>query len=204
MTAFATFAAARATLDAARAAEDKYDAEVWRPYYDQWTLDKTPTPDCVDKEMERLQEARCEIEDACIKVRAETIGDISYKLAMTQNRWVDFCIPDEWIDEILADLATLQTRFAQSWLDRWSSQGGDALLCEDGKVQLGFPTYELSPEYERRGGDQAGGSSRYYATMRTLTDCLAIVPGGVDIIKTHMRDTGQRLILRARRQGTAA
>lgn len=208
MTDTPSFAGAHAALLAARVAEDTYDAETWRPAYDRWTIDKTPIPKEADAEIERLQEARCDAEVVAIMTPADSIADVGSKIELAQKRWEGFDIPDDWHSAIMGDISGLQTRFAEAWLEKWVSHGGSALLCDDGKVQLGFPTYELSPEYEGRGCAQTGAGSslfdgRYYGTMNTMVDCLKIVPGGVDIIKAHMRATGQRAIFRAR-EGEAA
>lgn len=204
MTEALTFAAARTALEAARAAETTYDAEVWSPVSDQ-----RPMPDDINNEMERLQDVRCDAETALIMTPADALADISFKIDLTHKRWADFYPPDDWNAAILADLASLQTRFAEAWLDQWVGKGGSAILCDGDKVQLGFPTYDRSPEYEaltdaQRENWSSQFDGNYYGTMNTLVACVKLLPGGVDVIKAHMRDTGKTAIYRQRGEGEAA
>lgn len=203
-----TFAAVLADLLTARAAEEQYDAAYWRPAYDLNAVDKTPIPAEIDAEIERLQDVRCNLEEQLIKTPADGLADVAFKVELTHKRWEGFYPPDEWNAAILADLAALQTRFAEAWLDQWVGKGGSAILCDD-KVQLGFPTYDRSPEYEALSEAQRENWSsqfdgNYYGTMNTLVACVKLLPGGVDVIKAHMRDTGKTAIYRARGEGAAA
>ena len=98
-------------------------------------------------------------------------------------------------DAVIADMVRLQSEFAEAWLAPWETDGGVALVCPDGKLQLSFPTYELSPRYVAPAdhmGEQFArdfhitNGQHYQSTMNARVDALKVVPGGSDMIKAHI------------------
>jgi len=102
---------------------------------------------------------------------------------------------------IMADMARLQSNFAETWLAAWTKDGGSVTIDDGGKAQFGWLAYDLSPTYREPAADlpqQARDSSflhaqaHYDATMRARYEVLELVPGGVGIVKDHMRLLGMR------------
>lgn len=105
---------------------------------------------------------------------------------------------------VIADVERLQSEFAVAWLAAWTKDGGSVVIDDEGKAQIGWPVYDLSPNY--RAPDPAAlqevrdniflhAQAFHDATMKTRYDALRMVPGGVDAIKDHMRAKGIRVAI---------
>lgn len=105
---------------------------------------------------------------------------------------------------IMADMARLQSAFAEAWLADWTKDGGSVVIDDEGKAQFGWPAYDLSPCYrepdaklqEVRDNLFLHAQAHYDATMRARYDALKLVPGGADMVKAHMQALGIRCALR--------
>jgi len=89
------------------AAERAYDQLVWSPASEMAALEGEGTPSDVDTEMERLQDARCDAEDAMVEVPAPDVGAVITKIEAYRRRWDGFEWSDDQWGPILADLHRL-------------------------------------------------------------------------------------------------
>ncbi|MBL9066493.1 MAG: hypothetical protein JNN10_09395 [Sphingopyxis sp.] len=95
-----------------------------------------------------------------------------------------------------------QSAFIGAWLAAWTAYGGSVVIDEDGKAQIGWVTYDFSPNY--RAPDPAWpdtvrdnmflhAQAHHDATMKARYEAIRMVPGGVDALKAHMRANGIRV-----------
>jgi hypothetical protein len=112
----------------------------------------------------------------------------------------------KFTDAVMADLARLQGEFVEAWLEAWTGAGGNVCFDQDGKhAWFGFPTFDGSPEYAALSDDQRASPDimshldiRYHARMNGRIEDLQFFPGGVEVIKQHMRSKGLTAIFRQR------
>lgn len=111
---------------------------------------------------------------------------------------------------VIADLERLQTKFAGAWLAAWTHDGGSVVIDDEGKAQVGWPVYDLSPNYcapdaawpqEVRDNAFLQGQSMHDATMKARYEALRMVPGGVAMLKAHMSAKGVRVAIRDMERG---
>lgn len=99
--------------------------------------------------------------------------------------------------------------FAETWLATWTKDGGSVVIDDDGKAQIGWPVYDLSPNY--RAPDPAWpeavrdnaflhGQAAHDATMKTRFEALKHTHGGVDMLKAHMQAKGLRVAVHTTEQ----
>lgn len=109
----------------------------------------------------------------------------------------------EYPGAVIADLERLQSEFAVAWISEWTKAGGSVVIGDDGKIQASYATYDLSPVYRAprsEMGEEAGrqdacwNDGHYYGTMTALFTGLQSVPGGVEMLKAHMRAEGLRIV----------
>jgi len=214
--------------------------ETWRAAYAAWEAAKlafdlidaanatareeakgTPSPalDSMDRETDRLGHVECDKRNSLIRTPAPDFGAVSQKLQLLfAPEYGELGPDDQYIsayhrsltDAVIADMARLQSEFAEAWIAKWTADGGSLAMGFDGHVQLGFPTYELSPRYvapaEHMGEEFAHdfeqtNAQHYHSTMNARVDSLKIVPGGSEILKAYMRDKGLRSITNQTEQG---
>lgn len=99
------------------------------------------------------------------------------------------------------DLADGLDLFSATWLHQWAEAGGSVYLDADGKAFLGFPSYELSPEYVEPSAELSDWSrynqhafldARYHGKMRGMLSILEALPYGNEALKAHMRTHGMQ------------
>lgn len=107
---------------------------------------------------------------------------------------------------VIADVARLQSTFAEAWLADWIKDGGSVVIDDEGKAQFGWPAYDLSPAYrepdadlpqEVRENSFLHAQAHYDATMKARYEALKLVPGGAGMVKAHMQLLGMRCALRS-------
>jgi hypothetical protein len=103
---------------------------------------------------------------------------------------------------VIADLERLQSEYAEAWLAAWTADGGSVVIDDDGKVQIGWATYDYSPNYRApdpawpeavRDHSYICGQAAHDATMKARYEAIRMIPGGVDALKAHMRANGIRV-----------
>lgn len=111
---------------------------------------------------------------------------------------------------VIADIERLQSDFATTWLAAWTKDGGSVVIDDEGKAQIGWPAYDLSPNYrapdaawpqEVRDNAFLQGQAMHDATMKARYEALRMVPGGVAMLKAHMSAKGVRVAIRDMEQG---
>ena len=123
----------------------------------------------------------------------------------------------DWVERItLAAIRSVhsmqaeQVAFVEAWLAAWTKDGGSVVIDDDGKAQVGWPVYDLSPNYrapdaawaqEVRDNAFLHGQASHDATMKARYEALRMFPGGVDALKAYMRAKGTRVALHTMEQG---
>jgi hypothetical protein len=111
---------------------------------------------------------------------------------------------------VLADLERLQSEYIEAWLAAWTADGGSVVIDDEGKANIGWPVYDLSPNYRApdptwpdavRDHSFICGQAAYDATMKARFAALKMTPGGVDMLKAHMRAKGIRVAVAVMEQG---
>lgn len=136
-------------------------------------------------------------------------GDLDHFIAQGDKR--------DWKDRLLlAALRSLRAQqdaeaaFIDAWLAAWTKDGGSVVIDDDGKAQVGWPVYDLSPNYrapdaawpqEVRDNTFLNGQATHDATMKARYEALRMVPGGVDALKAYMRAKGTRVAVHTMEQG---
>ena len=111
---------------------------------------------------------------------------------------------------VIADVERLQSEFAVAWLAAWTKDGGSVVIDDDGKAQIGWATYDYSPNFRApdpawpeavRDHSYICGQSAHDATMKARFEALKMHPAGVSAIKAHMRANGIRVAVHTLEQG---
>lgn len=135
-------------------------------------------------------------------------GDLDYFIAQGDKR--------DWKDRLLlAALRSLRAQqdaeaaFIDAWLAAWIKDGGSVVIDDEGKAQIGWVMYDLSPNYRApdpawpealRDNTFLHAQATHDATMKTRYDALRMVPGGVDMLKAYMRANGTRVAVHTMEQ----
>ncbi|WP_411341379.1 hypothetical protein V6U71_05935 [Sphingopyxis sp. J-6] len=115
----------------------------------------------------------------------------------------------EYPGAVIADLERLQSDFAAAWLKSWVKDGGSVVIDTDGKAQVGWVVYDLSPAFvephptwpnEVRETNALFNTAHHDATMKARYEALHMVPGGANMVKAHMRAEGIRVAVYNREQ----
>lgn len=105
---------------------------------------------------------------------------------------------------------TPQAAFAAQWLAAWTKDGGSVVIDDDGKAQIGWVTYDFSPNYRApdpawpdavRDHSYICGQTAHDATMKARFEALKMLPGGVDALKAHMHAKGVRVAVHTTEHG---
>lgn len=136
-------------------------------------------------------------------------GDLDYFIAQGDKR--------DWKDRLLlAALRSLRAQqdaeaaFIDAWLAGWINDGGSVVIDDEGKAQIGWVMYDLSPSYRApdpawpeavRDNTFLHAQAFHDATMKARFDGLRMVPGGVDMLKAYMRANGIRVAVPTMGQG---
>lgn len=103
-----TWADAFERWQAARVAEDEYDEAFWTPAYCVSEAGGPAIPQAVNAEIDRLQDARLDAEEALVLTPAPNMPAVLTKIERSRKRWEDFTgWPDIWWDAVLCDLRRL-------------------------------------------------------------------------------------------------
>ena len=103
-----------------------------------------------------------------------------------------------------------QVAFVEAWLAAWTKDGGSVVIDDDGKAQIGWVTYDFSPNYRApdpawpdavRDNTFLHAQAFHDATMKARFDALKMFPGGVDALKTYMRAKGTRVAVHTMEKG---
>lgn len=103
---------------------------------------------------------------------------------------------------VIADMERLQSEYVEAWLAAWTKDGGSVVIDDEGKAQIGWTVYDLSPAYQApdpawpdtvRDNMFLHAQAHHDATMKTRYEAIRMVPGGVDALKAHMRAKGIRV-----------
>lgn len=82
--------------------------------------------------------------------------------------------------------------FAVAWLSRWTQKGGSVTIGPDGKMWIGFPSYDYSAAYRPIAADlpepvqhsrRAFDSAFYDGQMRELEQLLDLMAGGKQAVR---------------------
>src|SRR3546814_721609 len=136
-------------------------------------------------------------------------GDLDYFIAQGDKR--------DWKDRLLLaalrslrDQQDAEAAFIDAWLAAWIRDGGSVVIDDEGKAQIGWVMYDLSPNYRApdpawpeavRDNTFLHAQATHDATMKARYDALRMVPGGVDMLKAHMRAKGIRVAVHTTEQG---
>lgn len=209
---FAAWQAAKADYDAAAAL---HDAD-----YEQAQAEGRRYNEALAARVDALANVECETRMALILTPAPGFPDVAVKMDILfgASQFSDFGAEDECIsawhrrytDAVLADTARLQSEFAASWLAAWVKDGGSVVIDDEGKAQIGWPVYDLSPNYhepeptlpqEVRDVSFIYRSTAHDVTMKARFDALKMVPGGVDMLKAYMQAKGVRVAVHTTEAG---
>lgn len=92
-----------------------------------------------------------------------------------------------------------QSAFVEEWLAAWTADGGSVVIDDEGKAQIGWTVYDLSPAYQApdpawpdavRDNHFLHAQAHHDATMKARFEAIRMIPGGVDTLKAHMRAKG--------------
>lgn len=207
--AFAAWQTAKSKYDAAAAA---HDAD-----YDAAKAEGRPFNADLAAECDKSGAAEGEARFALIETLAPDFPALSVKLGLLfgpENFGANNDSGPVWsrelTDAVIADMARLQWEYAEAWLAAWTKDGGSVVIDDDGKAQIGWPVYDLSPSYRApdptwpdavRDHAFICGQAAYDAIMKARYEALKTVPGGVDMLKAHMRAEGVRVIVPVTEQG---
>lgn len=201
---FAAWQAAKADYDAAAAL---HDAD-----YGQAQAEGRRYNGSLAARVDELASVECDTRMALILTPAPGLPAVSVKMDLLfgSSQFSDFGASDECIsawhrrytDAVLADMARLQSDFAAAWLADWTKDGGSVVIDDEGKAQIGWPVYDLSPNYrepeptlpqEVRDVSFIYCSTAHDVTMKARFDALKMVPGGIDMLKAYMQAKGIRV-----------
>lgn len=94
---------AMARFEAAQAAEQAYERDVWNPAFPA-----DPTPEAIAAEMARLSACAWEAEEALIATPAPHLSAVVWKIEYARGLWAEFDgWPDHWWRHVLMDLSRL-------------------------------------------------------------------------------------------------
>ncbi len=115
----------------------------------------------------------------------------------------------DWKDRLLVSaLRSLraqqdaQTAFIAEWLAAWTKDGGSVVIDDEGRAQIGWTVYDLSPAYQApdpawhdavRDNAFLHAQAHHDATMKARFDAIRMAPGGVDALKAYMAAKGIRV-----------
>lgn len=211
--AFAAWESAKAAYEFADAAHDTARAEAGDDETLKPALDRLSTLE--DETAQRENETRFGL----ILTPAPDFDAVSFKLhQLFGQEHAELGDDDEYVspwhrkftDAVAADVARLQTEFAEAWLAAWTQDGGAVMICPDGTLQYSFPTYDRSPRYvastdhmdeQFAAHFNQTNDQHYHSTMNARVDTLRMVPGGGGMIKSHMQAKGLRVAMIEREQG---
>ena len=103
-----------------------------------------------------------------------------------------------------------QIAFVEAWLAAWTKDGGSVVIDDEGKAQIGWVTYDYSPNYRApdpawpeavRDHSYICGQTAHDATMKARFEALKMLPGGVDAVKAHMQAKGVRVAVHTTEHG---
>lgn len=103
-----------------------------------------------------------------------------------------------------------QSAFVEEWLAAWTADGGSVVIDDEGKAQIGWVTYDFSPNYRApdpawpdavRDNTFLHAQAHHDATMKARFDALKMFPGGVDALKAHMQAKGVRVAVHTTEHG---
>jgi len=159
--------------------------------------------------MDRRAAVENEARFALVETPAPHLAAVSVKLDLLfgpENYGTDSDNAPAWHRDfpagVIADVQRLQSDYCDAWLAAWTKDGGSVVIDDEGKAQIGWPAYDLSPSYQAPNADWPdalrdhafiSGQAAYDATMRARHEALKMVPGGVDMLKAHMRAKGIRV-----------
>lgn len=95
-----------------------------------------------------------------------------------------------------------QSAFVEEWLAAWTADGGSVVIDDEGKAQIGWTVYDLSPAYQApdpawpdavRDNHFLHAQAHHDATMKARFEAIRMIPGGIDTLKAHMRAKGIRV-----------
>lgn len=128
-------------------------------------------------------------------------GDLDHFTAQGDRR--------DWKDRLLASaLRSLraqqeaQAAFVAEWLAAWTKDGGSVVIDDEGKAQIGWTVYDLSPAYRApdpawpdavRDSTVLQAQAHHDATMKARYDAIRMTPGAVDALKAYMSANGIRV-----------
>lgn len=201
---FAAWQAAKADYDAAAA---QHDAD-----YEQAQATGRRYDEALAARVDAFATVECDTRMALILTPAPGLPAVSVKMDLLfgPSQFSDFGAEDDCIsawhrrytDTVLADMARLQSEFAAAWLAAWTKDGGSVVIDDEGKAQIGWPVYDLSPNYreteptlpqEVRDVSFIYCSTAHDVTMKARFDALKRFPGGVDMLKAYMQAKGIRV-----------
>lgn len=209
---FAAWQAAKADYDAAAA---QHDAD-----YEQAQATGRRYDEALAARVDAFATVECDTRMALILTPAPGLPAVSVKMDLLfgPSQFSDFGASDECIsawhrrytDAVLADMTRLQSDFAAAWLADWTKDGGSVVIDDEGKAQIGWPVYDLSPNYrapdaawpqEVRDNAFLHGQAMHDATMKARYEALRMFPGGVDTVKAFMRAKGVRVAIHTTEAG---
>ena len=136
-------------------------------------------------------------------------GDLDYFIAQGDKR--------DWKDRLLLaalrslrDQKDAEAAFIDKWLAAWIKDGGSVVIDDEGKAQIGWVMYDLSPNYRApdpawteavRDNTFLHAQATHDATMKTRFDALRMAPGAVDALKVYMQAKGIRVAVHTMEQG---
>lgn len=101
-------------------------------------------------------------------------------------------LPAEALAEPDDDKADPLADFAVAWLSRWTQKGGSVTIGPDGRMWIGFPSYDYSAAYRPIPADlpepvrhsrRAFDSAFYDGQMRELEHLLDLMTGGTQAVR---------------------
>jgi len=172
--------------------------------------DNNPAVGKLREAMDRRAAVENEARFALVETPAPHLAAVSLKLDLLfgpENYGTDSEYIPPWhrdfLTAVMADVQRLQSDYCEAWLAAWTKDGGSVVIDDNGKAQIGWPAYDLSPSYQAPNADWSdalrdhafiSGQAAYDATMKARYEALKTVPGGVDMLKSHMRASGVRVV----------
>lgn len=151
-------------LSAAQAAEDAYDRLIWTPA--NAVTDGKASAE-IEAEMQRLQDARCDLEDQTVATSAPTLTAAIWKIDYARKRWSDFeDWPPAWWEAVMADLRRLDGQAEREALFR----DFDRLDAEAAVINAGSPSDEELDVF----GEEHGAAFRRTIALPNTVDNLRI------------------------------
>lgn len=211
--AFAAWGSAQTAYEFADAAHDTARAEAGDDEQHKPVLDRLAALE--DETAQRENETRFGL----ILTPAPDLNAVSFKLNLLFGQeYAELGDDDEFVsswhrkftDTVAADIARLQSEFAEAWLAAWTKDGGAVIICDDGTLQYSFPTYDRSPRYVAPAAHMdeqfaahflQTSDQHYHSTMNARVEVLRMIPGGSGMIKCHMQANGLRVAMIEREQG---